>query len=94
MSRSGRNFGVQACGSKALFCEDRIVIAMDDVVGDAGMVGLLRENGLEDLTATAMIREGLVRLGSDDVKRECMKNRGLRIVGVSGLQFAHLLLES
>src|SRR5215467_14710497 len=92
---SGRwgNLGVQSRRGKALFSENRIVVAMNDVVRDARMVGILGEEGFEDFPAAALIRKGLVGFGSGDVQRDRMENGGFGIVGISGLQLTHLLFE-
>lgn len=67
---------------------------MDDVVRNAWMVGMLGEEGFEDFAATALICEGLVRFGRNDVERNRVKNGGFIIVRISGLQCCHPFLES
>src|SRR5215472_163682 len=94
MSGSGRNLSVHARRRKALFGENRIVVAMDDVMRDAGMMRPLLENRFEDFAAAALIREGLVRFGSGDGKSEGVKNGSFVIVGISSLQYGHPLFES
>src|SRR5690349_19919961 len=46
------DFRVQARCRKALLRENSVVIAMDDVVRNAWMVGMLGEEGFEDFAAT------------------------------------------
>ena len=93
MGGGGSNFCVHARGSQALLRQHGIVVAMNDVMRDARMMGLFLENRLEDLAAPALICKGLVRCRCNDVKSNRVKDCGFRIVGVSGLQFTHLFLE-
>jgi len=53
------DFRVQARGGEALFRERGVVVAMDDVVRDAGMMGVFLEERFQDFTAAAIVRKVL-----------------------------------
>src|SRR5713226_4078076 len=55
MGGGRRDFGVHARGAEALLGEHRIVVAMNDVMRDSGMVRLFLEDGLENLATLALI---------------------------------------
>ena len=93
MGRGRRNFRVHARGRQASLRQHRVVIAMDDVMRDTGMVRLLLEHRFEDFAASPLIRKRLVGFGRGDGERQRVENRSLVIVGVSGLHFAHFLFE-
>ena len=66
---------------------------MNDVVGDARVVRLLLENGLENFAALALVRESFVGLGRGDVERQRVKDRCFAVVGIAGLQRAEFLFK-
>ena len=49
--RVGRDPGVEACGRQALLRDRRRVVAVDQVMRDAGVIGMLGELLLEDPAA-------------------------------------------
>src|SRR6266496_1794838 len=93
MSGGGSDGRVLARRDQPLLGQNRVIVAMDDVMRHAGMVGLFGEDRLENLAALALVGQGLVRLGSCDVEAQRMENRRFRVLGISSLQCAHLLLE-
>src|SRR5712692_3877649 len=88
-----RDFGVHARGAEALLGEHGIVVAMNDVVRDSRMVGLLLEDRLKNFATFALVREGLVGLRSGDSECQGVEDGGFAVLGISSLQLAHFLLE-
>src|SRR6267378_2638683 len=91
--RGWRDFGVHARSPQTLLGKHRIVVAMNDVVGDAGMMRLLLEDGLKNFATFALIRESLVGFRGGDGQSQRMKDGGFAVRGVGSLQLAHFLLE-
>ncbi len=63
------DLGIHARCSETFLRERRIVVAMNDVVRDAGVMRLQFEQRLQNLAALLLIGEGLVRFGGGHVER-------------------------
>ena len=72
--------------------QGRIVIAVDDVVRDAGMVRLLGQDLLEDRARLQLIGVRLVGRRRRRVQRERIEHRGLAVVGIAPVELLHRLL--
>src|SRR5215831_3938673 len=66
--RSRRNRGILTRGTQPLLRQNRIVVAVNDVVGNTGMVRQLVKDRLENLSALALVGKRLVRLRSSDTQ--------------------------
>src|SRR5712692_4653798 len=91
--RGGCNPGVHAGGAQTLFSQHGVVVAMNDVVGDTGMVGLLGENRFEYLAALTLIGKGLIGFGRRNGEREGVEDSSFTVIGICRPHRAHLLLE-
>src|SRR5207302_10872091 len=91
--RSRRDFSVRTGCTQTFLGQQGIVVAVDDVVGYARMLGLVGENRLEDFAALALIGKGLVGFGCGYGQGERVENGRLAVVGIGGLHVGHLLLE-
>ena len=60
---------------------------------DSWMIGQLLEYGLEDFAALALVGERLIGFGGGNVERKGVEDGGFRIIRISRLRGAHLLLE-
>jgi len=61
MGRGRSDLGIATGGVEALIGDGRIVVEVDQIVGDAGMLGLALEDGLQDGRALELIGIALVR---------------------------------
>jgi hypothetical protein len=63
--------------------EHRVVVAVDEVMRDAGMVGLLGEDFVENFACLLLVGIGPVRGWRGRQESEGIKNRGFAIVGIA-----------
>jgi len=61
MRRCGRNLGVARGGVKAVLGDRRIVVEVDQIVGDTRMSGLALEDRFQDGRAFELVGIALVR---------------------------------
>src|SRR5918994_138958 len=90
--RSGRcDAGVPTCSGQTV-CRDRWkIIAMDQVMRDAGMVGLLSEYLFQDFRRFQLVRIGLIGWKSSNIERERVEYRCFGIFGIALGQPFHRL---
>src|SRR5205823_3092216 len=69
---------------EALLRDRRIIVEMDQIVRDPGMIWLAQEDRLEDCRALELIGVGLVPRRSPDVERDRVSDLRLVVVGVAG----------
>src|SRR5437762_12025859 len=94
MRRTGGDLGISTRGGQSLFRQHRIVIAMNQVVRHSGMMRLLLKNWLQNFTTLTLIGKRLVSFRSADVQGQSVKDRGLAVGGVLGVESRQLLLRS
>ena len=89
----GRDFAIPARRGEALVGDCRIVVSVDDVVGQAGMVGMRHPELLQHLARGLLIGEGLVARGRDRDQHQRVERLRLDVVWVLARELSHRLLE-
>ena len=69
VGRDWRDLCIETSRGQPLFCQRYVVVAVNDVVGNARVMRLLLKNRLKDFSALPLVREGLIGLGGCDVER-------------------------
>ena len=87
-----RNLGIQSCRRKPALRDRWIVVAVDQVVRYARMLGLLLEHLLQDRGRLELVGVGFIGELRGHVERQRIKNRRLRVVGITLRQRFHRLL--
>ena len=83
VGRRRRDFRVTLGCLKAFLRERRIVVEMDEIVGDAGVLGLALEDRFQQRRAFELVDIGLVSRGSRDVERDRVRDLSLVIVRIA-----------
>src|SRR5262245_59331694 len=92
MRHCWRNPGIAACGCEAFGSNRWVVITVNEVVGDAGMPRLLRQDLCEDCRCLQLVRICFVsRLRGAD-ESQGVKNSGLGVIWIACSQPLHGLL--
>ena len=81
VGRGRRNRRIALCRTDGFVSQRRDVVAMNDVVGDAGMIRLTRVQLLEDRARLELIDVGLVAGQRRRGQRQRPENRGLAVLG-------------
>ncbi|MGY2916046.1 hypothetical protein ACVWYP_001676 [Bradyrhizobium sp. USDA 3262] len=82
MRRVFGDLGIAHRRGEALLRERRVVVEMDQIVGDAGVLGLAREDRFEQRRALQLVGVGLVARRGRDVERDRIGDLRLVIVGI------------
>ncbi len=89
VSRRRGDLGIAPRGAQSPLGELRIVVAVNDVVGGARMIGLGIEHRFEQHSRLELVLEGLVRGERRCQKRECVEDCGFSILRMAGVQLRH-----
>ena len=92
--RVGRDFGVAARCIERERSQSRVVIAMDDVMSKAGMLGMFCKKRFEDGAGFPLICVGLVTYGRIGADSEGVENCGFVILRIPLVNLAHCLFVS
>ncbi len=90
--RGGRDRSVASCGWEPPLCEWREVIGMNDIVGDARVIGLLDEYFLQERPGLQLPGVGFVGMIDRLVQRQRIEDRRLRIIGIVLVELFHSAL--
>src|SRR5690242_1550935 len=93
MGRRRSDLGIHTCSAEAFLRQNRIVVAMNDVVRNPWMMWLSGKYRFQDFSAFPLVGERLVRFRCRDGERQRMKDRSFIILRISGLQGRHLLFK-
>src|SRR5437899_728332 len=91
MGARRRDLRVAARRRQGSIPKQGIVVAVDDVVGDARMVRLLSEYFLENLAGLLLVRVRLVSWERRCVQREGVEHRRLAVLRIADVQTLHRL---
>ena len=91
MRRTGRDLGVKPRSLQPFLGDRRVVIEVDQVVGDAGMLRLPLEDRLEDGRPLELVGVALVGRRGRRVQRERVMDLRLVVVGIALRNLLHRL---
>ena len=87
------DLGIAACRLEALLGQRRVVVGVDQVVGDARMVGLFSVQRLQDRRRPHLVGIGPIRRVEVGRRHQGMQDRSLEVVRVAGRDPSQCLLE-
>src|SRR3989454_8313999 len=94
MGRIGRDLGITARGIERLRGQRSIVVAVNDVMGQTGVLGLFGKDFFQNRAGLLLVCISLIpgrRVGSH---RQRVKNSGFAVFGIPRLELLHGLLVS
>src|SRR5216684_1455515 len=74
---------------KPSVCQGRVVVVVDQVMRDAGVIRLRSEDRLEDLRGLPLVRVRLVGGRRGRVERESVEDGRLGVIGITLVNAAH-----
>ena len=91
MRSSRRDFGITLGRPEPLIRDRRIVVGVDQVMSDAGVIGLALEDRLQDRRGLELVRVGLVRRRRRHVQRQGIVHLRFVVVRIALRQLLHRL---
>ena len=93
MGGGGRDLGIGSRSNKRLLGQHRVVITVDQIVSDPGMVRLLLQDRFENFAAFPLVSQRFVRFRRRNVQHQRVADGGFAVVWVCGLHCPHVFLE-